>query len=61
MFMAIYSYDDAGQLTYVGKEANPGTFAACWVVLTSDGKYAYVANSASQDISVFGISRTAAT
>ena len=56
MFMAIYSYNDAGVLTYVGKEANPGTFAACWVVLTSDGKYAYVANSASQDISVFGIS-----
>jgi 6-phosphogluconolactonase (cycloisomerase 2 family) len=58
--VAIYGYNDAGALTFAGAENNPGSFAACWVVVTSDGKYLYTANSASQDISVFTVSANGA-
>jgi DNA-binding beta-propeller fold protein YncE len=58
--VAIYRYTPSGALTYVGKADNPGSFAACWVALTSDGKYLYTANSASQDISLFRMSPSGA-
>jgi DNA-binding beta-propeller fold protein YncE len=53
--VAIYRYDNAGALTYLGKAEHPG-YAACWVVLTSDGRYMYTANTVTQDITVFRVS-----
>jgi DNA-binding beta-propeller fold protein YncE len=53
--VAIYRYSRAGRLTYLGKGEHPG-YAACWVVLTSDGRYLYTANTVTQDISVFRVS-----
>jgi 6-phosphogluconolactonase (cycloisomerase 2 family) len=54
--IAIYRYDAAGSLTFVGQVENPGAVAACWAVVSKDGRYLYVANSATQDISLFDVS-----
>ncbi len=54
--IAIYHYDAKGSLTFVGQVDNPGSVAACWGVVTRDGRYLYVANSATQDISLFRVS-----
>ena len=54
--VATYGFDNAGVLTFVGQADNPGSVAACWIVLTSDGKYLYTSNSGSQDISLFTVS-----
>jgi DNA-binding beta-propeller fold protein YncE len=54
--VAIYRYNRAGALTYLGKAEHPG-YAACGVGLTSDGRYLYTANTVTQDISVFRVSR----
>ena len=56
--MAIYRYNRAGALTFAGQEDNPGGIAACWIALTSDGRYAFAANTFTQDISVFRVSRS---
>jgi dipeptidyl aminopeptidase/acylaminoacyl peptidase len=56
--VAIYRFNRAGQLTFTGQEDNPGGIAACWIVLTSDGRYAFTANTFTQDISVFRVSRS---
>jgi DNA-binding beta-propeller fold protein YncE len=53
--VAIYRYDDAGALRYLGKVDHRG-YAACWLVLTSDGRYMYSANTVTQDITVFRVS-----
>jgi dipeptidyl aminopeptidase/acylaminoacyl peptidase len=55
--VAIYRFNAAGELTFTGQEDNPGGVAACWIVLTSDGRYAFAANTFTQDISVFRVSR----
>jgi DNA-binding beta-propeller fold protein YncE len=54
--VAIYRYNKAGALTFLGGAANPGALAACWVVLTSDGRFMYTANTATQNISVLSVS-----
>lgn len=54
--VGIYRYNRAGELTFTGQEDNPGGVAACWIVLTSDGRYAFAANTFTQDISVFRVS-----
>jgi DNA-binding beta-propeller fold protein YncE len=53
--VAVYRYNRAGALTFVGAPPNPGALAACWVVLTSDGRYMYTANTAAQNISVLRV------
>jgi hypothetical protein len=55
--VAIYRYNASGQMTFIGQEDNTGSFAACWVVLTSDGRYMYTGNTVSQDVSMFRVSR----
>ena len=55
--VAIYRFNAAGELTFTGQEDNPGGVAACWIVLTSDGRYAFAANTFTQDISVFRVSQ----
>ncbi len=53
--VAIYRYAANGALTFVGQVDHPG-FAACWLAITSDGRYLYSANSVTQDISLFRVS-----
>ena len=58
--VAIYRYDANGSLTFAGQVDNPGSVAACWGVVTRDGRYLYVSNSATQDISLFLVSSNGA-
>lgn len=58
--VAIYRFNRAGQLTFTGQADNPGAIAACWIVLTPNGRLAFTANTFTQDISVFRVSRSGA-
>jgi 6-phosphogluconolactonase (cycloisomerase 2 family) len=58
--VAIYRYDRAGTLTFVGQADNPGSVAACWAVVTKDGRFMYAGNSATQNISLFDVSPSGA-
>ena len=42
---------------HIPNPVNPG-LAACWIVVSKDGKFLYDSNSATQNISVFSIRRT---
>jgi 6-phosphogluconolactonase len=50
-----YRVDANGNLTVVSGSAPTYQGAACWLVVTSDGRYAYTANAASNSISGFAI------
>lgn len=54
--LAVYSYDDSGLLTFVKSVPDAGGYLPCWVVTTTDGKWAYVANAATDNITVYAIS-----
>lgn len=54
--IAIYKYAANGALTFSGQVDNTGSFAACWAVVSKDGRHLYTANSVTQDISLFDIS-----
>lgn len=54
--MGTYTYNDAGQLTYVGSSSiGTDDFGICWIEVSSDGKYAYSSNSTTDTISVFSL------
>jgi 6-phosphogluconolactonase len=50
-----YRVDANGNLTVVTGSAPTYQGAACWLVVTNDGRYAYTANAASDSISGFAI------
>jgi 6-phosphogluconolactonase len=52
-----YAVDDAGNLELVSGSVATNQGAACWVVITKNGRYAYTSNAASGSISGFGIGR----
>ncbi len=54
--VAIYHYDRTGALSFAGQVDNTGSFAACWAIVSKDGRHLYTANSVTQDISLFDIS-----
>lgn len=54
--VAVYDYSNPASLRLASNAMNPG-IAACWLVASHDGRFLYVANSASQNISVYSISR----
>jgi len=56
--VGVYRYTKNGQLTFASAQPNPGALAACWVVLTSDGRYMYTANTAAQSISQLRVSES---
>ncbi len=45
-----------GSITLVDGSVSAGQTAACWVVLTGNGQYAYTTNTGSNNISKFGVS-----
>jgi hypothetical protein len=59
--MTVYKYNAAGELTFTSAAPNTASVAACWNVITNNGKYMYVANSASQNITQFDISKDGST
>lgn len=44
-----------GSITLIDGPVGAGQSAACWVVLTRDGRYAYATNTASNNISSFSV------
>jgi 6-phosphogluconolactonase (cycloisomerase 2 family) len=55
-----YLVDDSGTLQPVTAALPIGQTAACWVAVTQNGKYAYVANTGSSTISSIGVARDGA-
>lgn len=47
-----YAIDDDDTLSIITGSLSTGYKAGCWIVSTSDGKYAFTANAASSEISV---------
>jgi 6-phosphogluconolactonase (cycloisomerase 2 family) len=54
--VAVYRYDQSGRLTFVSQVDNKGSLAGCWAAITNDGRFLYVANSATRSISAFAVS-----
>jgi 6-phosphogluconolactonase (cycloisomerase 2 family) len=52
-----YEVDDSGQLRRVTSALSTGQTAACWVAVTRNGRYAFVANAASRSISSLAVAR----
>jgi len=58
---ALSSYDvDDGKLEVITASAPTHQTAACWVVVTKNGRYAYTTNAGSNDISAYRIGRDGA-
>lgn len=53
-----YSLDASGEPTVISASVPNHQTAACWVVTTADGRYAYVSNSGSHTISGYSIDDT---
>jgi WD40 repeat protein len=58
--VAVYDYSNPAALQFKSSAVNPG-LAACWDVVSKDGRFLYASNSASQSISVFSISSDGST
>jgi len=52
---ASYDIGDDGTLTPISGTVNNGRSDTCWIVLTDDGRYAYVTNAMSNDISSYRV------
>jgi 6-phosphogluconolactonase len=52
-----FSHANAAQPQLVSASVGSGQSAACWVVVTPDGRHAYVTNTASGNISSYAIGR----
>lgn len=51
--LSSYRVTPDGHITLVQGSVGAGQSAACWVVITSDGKFAYATNTASNNLSTF--------
>ena len=58
--VAVYNYSNPAALQLASNAINPG-LAACWIVVSKDGRFLYDSNSATQNISVFSISPDGST
>jgi hypothetical protein len=58
--VAVYNYSNPSTLQLTSNAANPG-LAACWIVVSKDGRFLYDSNSATQNISEFSISPDGST
>ncbi len=50
-----YDVDAAGGLSVISGSVPNGQVAACWLVVTSDGRFAYTANAGSANVSQYAI------
>jgi 6-phosphogluconolactonase len=53
--VSAYRIAGSGRLQAIQPAVRTGQFAACWVVVTRHGRYAYVANANSQSITGFAV------
>ncbi|WP_121356032.1 lactonase family protein [Flavisolibacter nicotianae] len=51
--VSAYRVDEEGVITLLDGPVSAGQTAACWVVLTNNGKYAYATNAGSSTVSSF--------
>jgi 6-phosphogluconolactonase len=56
--LSSYSISDKGVITLIKGSVAAGQSAACWVVITNNGKFAYATNTANDNISKFGITNS---
>lgn len=56
--LSSYKISDNGTITLVSGSVAAGQSAACWVVITNNGKFAYTTNTANANISTFGINNS---
>ena len=52
--VGVFTYDETGRTNYVGTSAGTGA-APCWCTISADGRLLYVANTASDSVSVFSL------
>jgi 6-phosphogluconolactonase len=50
-----YSVSSSGQLSAISASVADHQIAACWLVVSNDGRYAYVANTTSASVSAYSI------
>lgn len=55
--LSSYRAEENGQLEVITGSLSNGQKAACWAVVTNDGRYAYVINAGSSTISSYEVSR----
>ena len=53
--LSSYNISNNGVITLIEGSVGAGQSAACWVVVTNNGKFAYTTNTASNNISTFGV------
>ena len=53
--LSSYHINNDGSISLIDGSNAAGQSAACWVVLTNNGKFAYTTNTANANISAFGI------
>ncbi len=56
--LSSYHISDDGAINVVDGSVGAGQSAACWVVITNNGKYAYTTNTANNNISTFSVSNS---
>ena len=59
--LSSYRLNGDASVDVVSAAVPSGQSAACWVVITRDGRYAYVSNTASGNLSTYGLGNGAAT
>jgi len=52
--VGVFTYDETGRTSYVGTSVGTGA-APCWCTISADGRLLYVANTASDSVSVFSL------
>ncbi len=53
--LSSYNVNNDGSINLVTGSVGAGQSAACWVVITNNGKYAYATNTASNNLSTFDV------
>jgi 6-phosphogluconolactonase len=53
--LSSYNISNNGVISLIDGSVGAGQSAACWVVVTNNGKFAYTTNTASNNISTFGV------
>ncbi|HMF13444.1 MAG TPA: beta-propeller fold lactonase family protein [Gemmataceae bacterium] len=52
--IAVFTYDKAGNVSFVGAAADQGA-APCWITVSADGKYLYAGNTGTNSVGVFSL------
>ena len=55
--VAVFTYDDAGRLSFVGASApnNQGGSGPCWVAVSPDGKFLYTGDTGTDSVGVYSL------